>query len=76
MVNSSMNLVLAPNESFLWFIKETDKARYYSKLPPERNPADSDKVWIPRSLCKHTTKYPNGQHIVDVEDWFGDRNNL
>lgn len=60
----------------LWFIRETDKARLYSKLPPERHPEDSDRVWIPRSLVEHTTKYANGQHVVDVPDWFAERENL
>lgn len=61
----------------LWFIEETDKARHYCKLPPERHPVQPDDyIWIPRSLVSHTTKQPNGEHIVDVADWFADKNGL
>lgn len=60
----------------LWYVRETDKARRYCKLPPERNPTEADHIWIPRSVCEHTTKYPDGQHIVDVADWFAEKENL
>lgn len=60
----------------LWFVKETEKARYYSKLPASRHPGEEDHVWVPRSLVTHTTKYPDGQHVIDVADWFAEKNNL
>jgi len=60
----------------LWFIRETGLARLYSKLPPERNPDETDQVWIPRSLVANTSKEPSGLHIIDVEDWFAEKNNL
>ena len=60
----------------LWFIRETDKARLYSKLPPERNPTEQDRIWIPRSLIESATKFPNGEHIVTVVDWFAEKSNL
>lgn len=59
-----------------WFVKQTDKARYYSKLPPERNPGAADHIWIPLSIIEHTTKYPTGQHIVELPEWFVERENL
>jgi hypothetical protein len=60
----------------LWFIHETEKARLYSKLPAERNPTQEDQIWIARSLVKHTSKEPSGLHILDIEDWFAEKNNL
>ncbi len=60
----------------LWFIRETDKARYYSKIPPARNPGPEDCLWIPRSVCSHTSKQPDGMHIVDVDDWFAEKEKL
>lgn len=60
----------------LWFIRETEKARLYSKLPPERHPTAEDQLWIPRSVVGHTSKEPSGLHIVEVEDWFAEKENL
>jgi len=60
----------------LWLIRETDKARLYSRLPPERHPTEDDQVWIPRSVVNHTSKEPSGLHEVTVEDWFAERENL
>lgn len=60
----------------LWLVKETEKARYYSKLPPERNPEPGDMLWIPRSVCHGTMKFPNDEHHVQVEDWFVEREGL
>jgi len=60
----------------LWFIRETNLARLYSQLPPNRNPGVEDQVWIPRSVVEHTSKEPSGLHIVTVADWFADKNNL
>jgi hypothetical protein len=53
----------------LWFIKESTKARYYSKVPLTRNPQDSDKLWIPLSVVEHTSKDGN-EHTVTLPDWF------
>ena len=60
----------------LWFIRETEKARLYCKLPPERNPTADDNVWIPRSVVSHTSKEPSGLHILEVDDWFAEKENL
>ena len=60
----------------LWFIRETDKARLYSRLPPERNPGQDDQIWIPRSVIEHATKFPDGEHHLTVTDWFAEKNNL
>lgn len=59
----------------LWFLRETDKARLYSKLPPERHPTKDDEIWVPRSVVEHTSKTGNC-HIVTVQDWFADREKL
>lgn len=59
----------------LWFIRQTDKARLYSKVPPERNPGKEDQVWIPLSVLEHVTKRGN-EHEVTMADWFGEKENL
>lgn len=59
----------------LWFLRETDKARLYSKLPPERNPTKEDEIWIPRSVIEYATKFGNEHHLT-ITDWFADKNNL
>lgn len=60
----------------LWFVRETALARQYAKLPPERHPSEDDMIWIPRSLCERTTKLASGEHIIEVVDWFAEKNNL
>ena len=61
----------------LWLISETDKARLYSKLPPERMPdPKTDYVWIPRSVVNHTLKLANGEHHLKIEDWFAEKEGL
>lgn len=57
----------------LWFIRETEKARLYSKTPPDREQVE---VWIPRSVVDHTSKNIDGTHIVDVQDWFAEKEDL
>jgi hypothetical protein len=57
----------------LWFIRETDKARLYSKTPPGRAP---DEIWIPRSQIEHCTKFPTGEHHLTVTDWFAEKSGL
>jgi len=62
----------------LWLIRETDKARLYSKVPigePGRDPEESDQIWVPRSIVVHTTKRGN-EHEVDLPDWFIEKNGL
>ncbi len=36
----------------LWFIRETDLARLYCKLPPSRNPSKEDELWLPNAGLK------------------------
>lgn len=50
----------------LWLIRETEKARLYSKTPPERLP---DYIWIAKSIVEHTSKRGN-EHEVTLPDWF------
>jgi hypothetical protein len=59
----------------LWLIRETVLARRYSKVPPERQPEESDMVWVPKSIVEHTTKRGN-EHDVKLPDWFIEKNNL
>ena len=60
----------------LWFVKETEKAVCYSKVPPERHPGPEDMVWIPRSLIEQRTKFPSGEHHLTVTDWFAEKEKL
>ena len=53
----------------LELITETDKARLYQFK-------DGCQIWIPRSVCKSTVKFPNDDplanpiHEVVIEDWW------
>ena len=61
-----------------WLIRETEKARLYSKVPTgstARDVADSDTLWIPKSVIEHTTKRGN-EHEVKLPDWFIEKNDL
>lgn len=63
----------------LWFVRETEKARRYCPIPPDRSPTEGDMIWIPKSIIEHTTKYAtdtNGWpiHIVTLPDWFVEKN--
>jgi hypothetical protein len=60
----------------LWLIRETEKAVLYSKLPPDRNPEQSDQVWIPRSVIESRTKFPTGEHHCVITTWFAQKENL
>ena len=60
----------------LWLLRETEKARQYSKLDPERHLIeDSDRVWIPKSIIEHTTKRGH-EHEVTLPDWFIEKEGL
>lgn len=66
-------------EVVLWFIKDTDKARLFSTLP-KGNP-NAHEVWIPRSVTLHVSKDPAVPNeyqrcVVEVEEWFLEKNNL
>lgn len=66
----------------LYFVSESEKARKYCRIPKSRNPAETDFIWIPKSLIEGTTRYPAENpgdyplHIVRVVEWFADKNNL
>ena len=53
----------------LWFVRETEKARLYTKTPPDRHPEPTEFVWVPRSIVEHTTKRGT-EHEVELPDWF------
>lgn len=59
----------------LWLIRETELARLYSKVPPERHPEKDDQLWVPKSIVEHTTKRGN-EHDVKLPDWFIEKNDL
>lgn len=61
-----------------WLIRETEKARLYSKVPTDstaRLVADDDTLWVPKSIIEHTTKRGN-EHEVKLPDWFLEKNDL
>ena len=60
----------------LWLIRETDAARQYSKVPPERHPDPADYVWLPKSQIEHTTKFPTGEHHLVLPLWLVDKHDL
>jgi hypothetical protein len=60
----------------LWFIRETQHARLYCKLPPERHPTDADYVWVPRSVIEGCMKFPTGECHLELADWFAEKENL
>lgn len=65
----------------LYFIRESPKARLYSRVRPDRIPLneaveESDLIWVPLSIIEHTTKNPDGHHIVQLPDWFIEKENL
>ena len=53
----------------LWFVRETAKARLYSKVPPDRYGGPEDEVWVPMSIVEHTTKR-GVEHMVKLPDWW------
>lgn len=60
----------------LWYIRQTDKARLYSKLPPSRNPGPADQIWIPHSVVEGRTIYPTGEHHLRIQEWFCEKEGL
>lgn len=65
----------------LWLLRETEKARLFSRLPKERRDRlhrddHSDEVWIPRSVIEHQTKFANCECHLTVADWFAEKNDL
>lgn len=60
----------------LWFVRETEKAYQYTKLPPDRQRNPDDLVWIPKSQIEHRSKQPNGLHEVTLPDWLVEAKNL
>ncbi len=61
---------------------ETDKARRFSRVPPERHPQEDDLVWLPRSSCHRITKFgmqpgdPCQECEVEIEDWLAEQKGL
>ncbi len=65
----------------LWLIRETDKARLYSRLPPDRRDRlergdHADEIWIPRSVIESQLKFADGECNLTIADWFGEKYDL
>jgi len=63
----------------LWVIPghmDSVMARRYSKLPPSRQPADDDFIWVPLSIIEHTSRNVGGHHVVTLPDWFVEKEGL
>ncbi len=66
----------------LWLVKETEKARLYSRQSSQENSSPTDLLWLPRSVCKSTKKFPPTsptawpEHHVEVEEWFAEKEKL
>lgn len=68
----------------LYFIRETEAARLYAKLPSSRNPTPTkdEQVWISKSQIEHTSKHAlqDGEqwarHEVKLPEWLADTKNL
>ena len=59
----------------MWLIRETDAARLYSKVRPDRFPSREDELWVPKSIIEHTTKRRD-EHDVKLPEWFCAKNDL
>lgn len=57
---------------WLWFVRETEKARLYSTTQLERQ---GRRIWVPKSIVEHTSKHDNA-HELELPDWFVDKNDL
>lgn len=58
----------------LFLIRETEMARLYSSLPPERRGPD-DQFWVPKSIIEHTTKRGD-EHMVKLPDWYVEKEGI
>lgn len=59
----------------LWLLRETEKARLYSRTRLSNFGSSIDSIWIPKSIIEHTTKRGN-EHDVTLPDWFMEKENL
>lgn len=63
----------------LWLVRESEKARQYSKFDPTgrgaTEPNVGDLIWVPKSIVEHTTKR-GYEHEVDLPDWFIEKEGL
>lgn len=60
----------------LWFIRETEKAYLYTKVPPDRMRQRDDEIWIPKSQVEHRSKQPNGLHEITIPTWLAENKGL
>lgn len=60
----------------LWFVRETDAARLYTKIPPSRNPGKRDEVWLAKSQIEGTVKFPDGRHEVKIPEWMAEKKGI
>jgi hypothetical protein len=59
----------------LWLVRETEKARLYSKTDPKDPDRVPDEIWVPKSIIEHTTKRGD-EHDVKLPDWFIEKEGL
>lgn len=63
----------------LWQVASTDKAYLFATLP--KSYPKHRTIWIPRSVISHISRNPTPanewpQCIVDVADWFAEKQDL
>lgn len=64
----------------LWQVADTPKAYIFSTFP--KGHKDAKQQWIPRSVIHHISREPAAdlsqfpRCVVEVEEWFLDKNNL
>ncbi len=57
----------------LWLVRETDKARLFCTATP--GTTNAREIWIPRSIT-HSLSKDHETCVVEVEDWFLEREEL
>lgn len=60
----------------MWYVRESEKAWQYTKIPPDRMRQQEDYVWVPKSITEHRSKQENGLHELTLPLWFLEKNGL
>lgn len=51
----------------LTHVRETEKAKLFKY-------SSGKQIWIPKSVIRSATKFPNGNQILTIEDWWWEKN--